>query len=137
MTDGDVVGTDGRRHVEVSQGKLGRIEGRIEIEVVDTHEKAQVGVAGESPCQARIVAAGGSEGADAAAQQVENPVAVAAESKLVAQVSLIGRLEAAGEIALIEVDGCRGDAKATTATTAAAASSGCCRNEAAHARIGV
>ena len=72
MTDGDVVGADLRRHVQVSQGKLGRIERRLEIEVVHAHEKAQVGVAGERGGKARVVAPGGSERADAAARQVED-----------------------------------------------------------------
>src|ERR1039457_6351433 len=65
MTDGDVVGADLRRHVEVSQGKLGRIERRIEIEVIHAHEETQVGVAGESAGKARVVVSGGCDRAKA------------------------------------------------------------------------
>src|ERR1039458_7182094 len=105
MTDGDIVCADFRRYVQMSHGKLGGIEWRIEIEVVHAHEKAQVGVAGESAGKARVVVPCGCERADSAARQVEDSVVVAREGKLAPQVDVIGGLEAAGEIALIEVDG--------------------------------
>ena len=95
MTDRDVMRANLRRHVEVRQRKLGRIERRVEIEVVDADEQTQVGIAGEGGGKARIVAPGGGEGADAAAGQVEDSVAVAAESQFAPEVGLIGRLEAA------------------------------------------
>src|ERR1039458_7150716 len=106
MTDGDIVCADFRRYVQMSHGKLGGIEWRIEIEVVHAHEKAQVGVAGESAGKARVVVPGGCERADSAARQGEDSVVVARE--------------AAGEIALIEVDG---DDRGATKAAAAAPSS--------------
>src|SRR5664280_1493623 len=135
MTDGDVVGADLRRHVEVSQGKLGRIERRIEIEVIHAHEETQVGVAGESAGKARVVVSGGWERADAAARQVEDSVAVAVESKFAPQVGLICCPEAAGEIVLIEVD--RGGHGAAKAPTTAAPAAGRWRRKATHPGIRV
>ena len=78
MAHRDVVGADLRRHVQVSQRKLGRVERRVEIEVVHADEKTQAGVARERSRQARVVAPGRGERPDAAARQVENAVAVAA-----------------------------------------------------------
>src|ERR1039457_2614170 len=93
MTDGDVVGANLRRNVEVSQRELGRIERRIQIEVIHAHEETQVGVAGESAGKAGVVVSSGCEGADAAAGQVENSVAVAVEGEFAPQVGVIGCLQ--------------------------------------------
>ena len=66
--------------------------------------------------------------------EIEDPVAVAVEGQFAAQIGLIGGLEAAGQIALIEIDrGARGAAEATAATAASAAAGR--RHKAAHARI--
>ena len=113
------------------QCKFGRIERRIEVEVVHTHEETQVRAAREGAGKARVIASGGRERADASTGEIEDAVAVAAERELPAQVGLVCRLQTAGKIVLVEVDRSGDDAEAPAAASAADRG----RHKPAHPRI--